>query len=108
MRTPLLVRSLVSARSLLSALLATVVLALFQLVAPLLGLPAPPLLDSLRVSGAVILFCAYLVYNTQLMMGGSKKRQLRPDEHLMAAVAIYTDIVNLFLHLVQIMARRDE
>tara|TARA_B110001452_G_scaffold71109_1_gene57394 strand:- start:119 stop:1006 length:888 start_codon:yes stop_codon:yes gene_type:complete len=51
----------------------------------------------------VLLFCGYIVYNTQLMMGGGKARQLRPDEHIMAAVSLYTDIINLFLYLLRSM-----
>lgn len=53
----------------------------------------------------VLLFCGYIVYNTQLMMGGGKDRQLRPDEHIMAAVSLYTDIINLFLYLMRAMDR---
>ena len=56
----------------------------------------------------VLLFCGYIVYNTQLMMGGGKARQLRPDEHIMAAVSLYTDIINLFLYLLQAMARNQD
>ena len=37
-----------------------------------------------------LLFSGYLLYNTQLMMGGDKSRQVRPDEWLLAAVSIYT------------------
>lgn len=55
---------------------------------------------------AVLLFCGYIVYNTQLMMGGGKARQLRPDEHVMAAVSLYTDIINLFLYLMRSMDDR--
>ena len=64
-----------------------------------------PLLHSLHSSLGVLLFCGYLVVNTQMMMGGGKQRQLRPDEHIMAAVQIYTDIIGIFLHVLSSMAR---
>ena len=54
-----------------------------------------------------LIFCAYLVYNTQMMMGGNKKRQLRPNEHILGAVQIYTDIMGLFMHLLVSMAKAD-
>lgn len=57
-----------------------------------------------RVYFGVLLFSAYIVYNTQLMMGGGKSRQLRPDEHIMAAVMLYTDIINLFIYMLQSMS----
>ena len=62
------------------------------------------LLDA-RIGLATVVFCGYLVYNTQLMMGGKKKRQLRPDEHLLAAVQIYTDVINLFLQVLAALSR---
>ena len=62
-------------------------------------------LTSARIAGGALLFCAYLVYNTQMMMGGKKARQVRPDEHLLAAVQIYTDIINIFLQVVAAMSR---
>ena len=49
----------------------------------------------------------YLVVNTQMMMGGNKKRQLRPDEHIMASVTLYTDIINIFLHMLASMNAND-
>ena len=42
-----------------------------------------------------------------MMMGGKKKRQIRPTEHIMAAVTLYSDIINIFLHLVATMSREE-
>ena len=42
-----------------------------------------------------------------MMMGGNKKRQLRPNEHILGAVQIYTDIMGLFMHLLVSMAKAD-
>lgn len=64
-------------------------------------------LHSLHAGFCTLLFCAYLVFNTQAMMGGKKQRQVRPTEHIMGAVQIYTDIMGLFMHLLQSMARAD-
>ena len=60
--------------------------------------PAPPtqncsfmggdVLMTARAYFGVLVFGAYIIHNTQLMMGGSKRRQLRPDEHIMAALSL--------------------
>lgn len=84
---------------LFSALLGITFLGLLQLF---LG---GDLLMTMRISLGLVVFCAYLVVNTQMMMGGNKKRQLRPNEHIMAAVTIYTDIIQIFLHVLASMAR---
>lgn len=53
--------------------------------------------------GALI-FAAYLVYDTQIMMGGGKMYSISPEEYIFAALNLYLDIVNLFLYILQIIA----
>ena len=81
-------------------LLASIALGLMQ---RLFG--GPPML-ALQSFVGVAVFCGFLVVNTQMIMGGNKKRQLRPNEHIMGAVSIYTDIMGLFLNILASM--RDE
>lgn len=83
-----------------SMLLASIALGLMQ---RLFG--GPPML-ALQSFVGVAVFCGFLVVNTQMIMGGNKKRQLRPNEHIMGAVSIYTDIMGLFLNILASM--RDE
>lgn len=49
------------------------------------------------------LFSAYLVYDIQLIMG-DRARAIGPDDWVFAAMAIYLDIINIFLSLLQILA----
>jgi FtsH-binding integral membrane protein len=51
----------------------------------------------------------YIVYDTQLMMGGNHKYSLSPEEYIFAALNIYLDIINLFLYILTIVgaARSD-
>ena len=65
------------------------------------------LLQSGRAALGTFVFCGYLIVNTQMMMGGNKAKQLRPNEHIMAAITLYTDILNLFLHILAAMARSE-
>mmetsp|Transcript_153710 Transcript_153710/g.373202 ORF Transcript_153710/g.373202 Transcript_153710/m.373202 type:complete len:322 (-) Transcript_153710:35-1000(-) len=45
---------------------------------------------------AALLFCAFIVYDVQLMIGGRHKNALSPDEYVFAALSLYIDIINLF------------
>ena len=58
--------------------------------------------------GALI-FALYLVFDTQIMMGGGKKYSLSPEEYIFAALNLYLDIVMLFMYILQIigLARGD-
>ena len=52
-------------------------------------------------AGALV-FSLYLVYDTQLMLGGKHKYALSPEEYIFAALNLYLDIINLFLYLLSI------
>ena len=56
----------------------------------------------------MLLFSGYLVYDLQQMMGGGKTRQVRPDEHVLAALSVFIDLINLFLNVLQAMAASRE
>ncbi|XP_049617258.1 protein lifeguard 4 [Syngnathus scovelli] len=48
-------------------------------------------------TGAFI-FCGFIIYDTHLLM-----KQLSPEEHILASINLYLDIVNLFLHILRIL-----
>ncbi|CAB0000017.1 unnamed protein product [Nesidiocoris tenuis] len=56
--------------------------------------------------GAAI-FCLYIIYDTQLMIGGKHKYALSPEEYVFASLNLYLDIVNLFLLLLSIFGDRN-
>jgi len=47
----------------------------------------------------------YLVFDTQLMLGGKHKYALSPEEYIFAALNLYLDIINLLLFVLQIVGR---
>ena len=51
--------------------------------------------------GALI-FSVYIIYDTQLIMGGHKY-QLGPEDYIFGAMALYLDIINLFLNILRVV-----
>jgi hypothetical protein len=58
--------------------------------------------------GGAVVFSMYIVYDTQLMMGGDHKFSISPEEYIFAALNIYMDIINLFLYLLKILRYLNE
>ncbi|CAL1263715.1 unnamed protein product [Larinioides sclopetarius] len=56
--------------------------------------------------GALI-FSLYLVYDTQLLIGGHHKYSISPEEYIFAALNLYLDIINLFIYILQIIGSRN-
>merc|ERR1712071_311650 len=54
------------------------------------------------IIGAII-FSLYIVFDTQMMIGGNHKYSLDPEEYVFASLNLYLDIINLFLYILQII-----
>ncbi len=63
-----------------------------------------PFLHILYSSLAVILFSFYLVYDTQLIVG-KHENKLEVDDYIIGAIMIYTDIIGLFLQILDLLNR---
>ena len=70
-----------------------------------------PFLYYLYAGLGALIFSGYLVYDTQLLIGGKHhKYQLSPDEYIFGALNLYLDIINLFLIILSLLGggrRRD-
>lgn len=55
----------------------------------------------LAVTGA-LLVSLYLMFDLQLIMGG-RENELSPEEYILGAVLLYTDIIQLFLFMLRIV-----
>ena len=53
-----------------------------------------------------LLFSAYLVYDVQMIAGGHK-HELGLDDYIPAALAVYLDIINLFLFILRLLSNRN-
>ncbi|XP_077090687.1 protein lifeguard 4 [Siphateles boraxobius] len=45
-----------------------------------------------------LLFCGFIIFDTHLLM-----HKLSPEEHILASINLYLDIVNLFLYILRIL-----
>lgn len=57
----------------------------------------------IAISGA-LLASLYLIFDLQLIMGG-RKCELSPEEYILACVMLYTDIIQIFIYLLEIFSR---
>ncbi|XP_037946528.1 protein lifeguard 1-like isoform X3 [Teleopsis dalmanni] len=86
-------------------LVAMVVFLIFGIVA--IFVPGK-IMTLVYASCGALLFSIYLVYDTQLMMGGEHKYSISPEEYIFAALNLYLDIVNIFMYILTIIgAARD-
>lgn len=54
-------------------------------------------------SCGAILFSIYLIYDTQMMMGGKHKYSISPEEYIFGALTLYLDIINIFIYILSII-----
>eukprot|EP00118_Oscarella_pearsei_P019343 m.204901 g.204901 ORF g.204901 m.204901 type:complete len:131 (+) comp39654_c0_seq21:3058-3450(+) len=57
------------------------------------------ILNLVYASLGALVFSLYLVFDTQLMIGGSHRYALNPEEYVFAALNLYLDIINLFIYI---------
>ncbi|XP_016836430.1 protein lifeguard 3 isoform X3 [Cricetulus griseus] len=53
-----------------------------------------------------ICFTLFLAYDTQLILG-NRKHTISPEDYILGALQIYTDIVYIFTYVLQLMGNRD-
>ncbi|XP_063995703.1 protein lifeguard 4-like [Diachasmimorpha longicaudata] len=58
-----------------------------------------PVMELAMSIGGALLFSVFIIYDTHMLM-----HVLSPEEYIIAAINIYLDIINLFLHILQLLA----
>ena len=56
-------------------------------------------------SMGIILFGLYLVFDTQLIVGG-KRLKLDYDDYIIGALLLYLDVIQIFLYILQMISRK--
>ncbi|VVC39511.1 Bax inhibitor 1-related [Cinara cedri] len=86
-------------------LIATLVL----LVGSIVAIFFPGKLIKLLISCAgALIFSLYLLYDTQLMVGGDHKYSISPEEYIFAALNIYMDVINIFMYILAIIGSSND
>ena len=64
-----------------------------------------PVIHIVYSSLGSIVFSFYIVYDTQLIVGGEhRKIMFHTDDYVLAAISLYLDIINLFLYLLDLIS----
>lgn len=80
------------------------VAAIVLLVVTIVAMFFPGKLMTLIIASAgALIFSLYLIYDTQMMVGGDHKYSLSPEEYVFAALTIYVDIINIFMYILTII-----
>jgi FtsH-binding integral membrane protein len=54
----------------------------------------------------VMVFAVYLVFDTQLIVGGEgRSYQLNQEDYILGAIILYMDIINLFIYILEFLMR---
>ncbi|XP_064419955.1 transmembrane BAX inhibitor motif containing 1a [Latimeria chalumnae] len=64
-----------------------------------------PWLHMLYAGIGAVVFTLFLAYDTQLLLG-NRKHSISPEEYVYAALQLYTDIVQIFIFLLQLFGKR--
>ncbi|KAL4660269.1 protein lifeguard 4 [Arapaima gigas] len=56
------------------------------------------MVETVFASAGALLFCGFIIYDTHLLM-----HRLSPEEHILASINLYLDIINLFLHILRVL-----
>ncbi|XP_005989484.1 protein lifeguard 4 [Latimeria chalumnae] len=54
--------------------------------------------ELIYASAGALLFCGFIIFDTHLLM-----HKLSPEEYILAAINLYLDVINLFLHLLRLL-----
>lgn len=61
-----------------------------------------------RAGLGVLMFSMYLIYHTQVIVGGKHRQyQISVDDYVFAALLLYLDIMNLFIYLLELFGARN-
>lgn len=63
-----------------------------------------PLISSLFALGFAVMYSAYLVIDTKLILGRGK-HNLSLDNYVLGAMMLYLDIIGLFLEILRVISR---
>mmetsp|Transcript_74923 Transcript_74923/g.236808 ORF Transcript_74923/g.236808 Transcript_74923/m.236808 type:complete len:269 (-) Transcript_74923:81-887(-) len=76
-----------------------------------LGLTHNPMFNAMQIlyaAAGALVFSVFIVYDTQMIMGGNHQHEFCVDDYAMAAICLYLDIIQLFLSLLRLLGQKDD
>ena len=67
--------------------------------------PGSKVANILYASLGAFIFGVYIIFDTQMMMGGKHKYALDPEEYIFASLNLYLDVINLFMYILSIIGQ---
>lgn len=64
------------------------------------------IMDTVYAGLGALVFALFLVYDTQMIVGG-RKHELSPEEYIYGALQLYIDVVYIFLFLLSLMGKNN-
>jgi len=80
------------------------ILFLFGILAIVFFAKGYPIVHTVYSALIALLFSAFLIYDTQQIIGG-KKYEISPEEHVYASIQLYIDVVYIFLAILNLGRR---
>ena len=78
-----------------------------MIVAGLVLIFVPSYIGTMVYAGlGAMLFSVYLVFDTQMIIGGKSEMQFSIDDYVPAAISLYIDIVQLFIYFLTLFGER--
>jgi FtsH-binding integral membrane protein len=79
---------------------ATMMIFCFIILSMMFRIPATRIIIVIVV---IILMSVWVVYDTQLIIGNDKRYRLEVDDYCIGALIIYTDILTIFLYILELL-----
>jgi len=83
---------------LLVALICLMMFGFFALI-----FPSNKIVNIVYASLGALIFGIYIIFDTQMMMGGKHQYALDPEEYVFASLNLYLDIIQLFLFILRLV-----
>lgn len=60
--------------------------------------------EVMLAGGGALLFGFYIIFDVQMLIGGQHtKFQLSPDDYIAGAIALYLDVINMFIYILRLL-----
>lgn len=67
------------------------------------------IINNIITSCLIILFSFYIMYDTQLIIGGKHyKKSYNSDDYIIASLSLYQDVISLFMKILKFMGKLKE